>query len=172
VSGGYVVDSVTLSDDLGKALVRFLAPGRTLWECTLTRDEFGRWRGTVPAPGVNASFEINILVQENRPANTAARRASLASDLSARLAATQQITSFMERDEVLEGIALDAARAGDADTARNAVRRITSFMSRDDAIGKAARLLVAAGKRAEALELAGEVTSFMTRDALITELAK
>lgn len=172
VYGKYTVHSVTLSDDRQKALVRFIAPPRTLWEATLRRDEFGRWTGSVPAPGVNATFEINILVPDDRPPTFPRNPAELTADLHARLKAAEKIGSFMERDEVLAGIATDAAKAGDAESTRAAVRKMTSFMTRDEAIAKAARLLVVAGRRAEALELAGEVTSFMSRDALIKELAR
>jgi hypothetical protein len=172
VYGKYAVDSVTLSDDRRKALVRFIAPGRTLWEATLNRDEFGRWSGSVPAPGVNATFEINVLVPDPGAPIRPGNRATVTADLKARLSAAEKITSFMERDEVLAAIAADAARAGDVESTRNAVQKMTSFMSRDEAITQSARLLVKAGKRAEALELAGLATSFMTRDALIKELAK
>jgi serine/threonine protein kinase len=172
VYGKYAVDSVTLSDDGQKALARFVSPTRTLWEGTLKRDEFGRWTGSVPAPGVNAIYEINIVVPgpiATQPARTAA---TVTADLQARLKAAEKIVSFMERDDVLAAIAADAARAGHADVTQTAVSKMTSFMDRDEAIVKSARLLVKAGKRAEALELAGKATSFMTRDSLIKELAK
>jgi serine/threonine protein kinase len=172
IYGKYTVRSVTLSDDRRKALVQFIAPGRSVREATLKRDEFGRWSGSVPAPGVNGIFEIYILVPDAATSSGAESSAAVVADLKARLTAADHIMSFTERDTVLAAIGCDAAAAREAALARQALNKMMGFTARDSATLAAARALSKCGHRAEAIELAKTITSFTQRDAALKELAQ
>jgi hypothetical protein len=135
------------------------------------RLQFGGGSTTVCRTEPNPRCQISVTPNNLQPLDEQSYQAKVA-DLTVRLNAAGQISSFSTRDKVLAAIAADAAALGNLELTRNAVQKISSFSTRDEAIVRCAQLLKNGGRRAEALELAKLVSSFSTRDNLISELAK
>ncbi len=99
-------------------------------------------------------------------------RESAREDLQARLEAAGTIVMMNQKDEVLSGVALEAAKLGETDLAGQALSQIVVLNRRDDSTAQAARLLLKRGMRKQAIELARGITSMHVRDSTMAELAR
>ncbi len=94
-------------------------------------------------------------------------------ELTARLAAAEEIVMFSERDTTLAGIAEDAANEGEVALVKRSLDRMTSFSARDDAATRAAGKLAEKGQSAEAFEIIGRsMTAFSKRDAALAGIVE
>ena len=100
------------------------------------------------------------------------RRESARADLEARLEAAGTIVMMNQKDEVMAGVALDAAKLGEPDLAGKALAQIVMMNHRDDATVEAARALLKRGQRKPAIELARRIQMMQLRDSTMAELAR
>jgi hypothetical protein len=91
--------------------------------------------------------------------------------LEQRYDAAMKISSFIDRDEALSGVATDAADAGNFDWAWAATKAISAFPVRDITARRCAEKFDAEGNRPIAQQFADSIASFQARDEVQRELA-
>ena len=94
------------------------------------------------------------------------------SDFEIRIAAARSIRSFVERDNVLSVIAVDAANEGDVYHSVKALSMISSFVQGDKAAEKCSDVFLEMGMHAGAKKVADQVSSFVTRDRILSKIAR
>jgi len=92
--------------------------------------------------------------------------------LEARIAIAEQIALASERDEILAGIALDAARLGVVEPALKALDKISFISTRDAAAVQCADQFILQGMTAEAGRVAEKITFYSTKKEVIDKIAR
>ena len=91
---------------------------------------------------------------------------------AARVTAAEAITNFAKRDEILAGLARDAAKGSDVDTVKRALEGITNLAIKDNAANDSARALAGLGLLPAAVDVAEVITNLVRKDQTMAILAK
>ncbi|MBN2685014.1 MAG: M56 family metallopeptidase [Pontiellaceae bacterium] len=92
--------------------------------------------------------------------------------LEARMTISEQITLPSDRDEILTGIAVDAARLGVIETALKALDKISFVSTRDAAAVRCADQFILQGMTAEAGRVAEKITFYSKKKEVIDKIAR
>ncbi|MBN2703506.1 MAG: hypothetical protein JXR23_04770 [Pontiellaceae bacterium] len=99
-------------------------------------------------------------------------QAEYTQQLEARITIAEQITLPTDRDEILTGIAVDAARMGVVETALKALDKISFVSTRDAAAVRCADQFILQGMTAEAGRVAEKITFYSTKKEVIDKIAR
>ncbi len=91
---------------------------------------------------------------------------------TARLAAAEAINNFAKRDEILAGLARDAAKGSDVASTKRALEGITNLAMKDNAANDSAQALAGLGLLPAAVDVAEFMTNLARKDQTLAVLAK
>ena len=94
------------------------------------------------------------------------------SNFDARIEATNSMMNFMEQDEALSSIALDAANELDIKHTLKALSKINNFMTQDSAAENCVTPFINENMISEARSVAEIINNFMIKDRVIRKIAQ
>jgi len=117
---------------------------------------------------------VNAYNSSSRAAREQAALSSLRTtpELKGRLEAAFAVQSSYTRDQLLEGIARDAASQGEAEVVKLTLSKLDSSYTRDRLAEEAALRLAEKGYNQGATEVARVISSSFTRDQVLEKIAK
>ena len=118
-------------------------------------------------------FQPAATVAANANAAVSARSGDMSREaLSERLEAASSINNYIDKEQPLAAVAIDAAKAGEVEIVKKSIAQIYTRTKRDDTTHEAALLLAKRGLRKQAIELAKGIYDMATRNQTLSELAQ